>query len=74
MCLILGFKLQRPTYEKLTKLSECKSLYKAQFYLNYQVEFISAEPKKLSSSNCQTRWKGGETYKNKGDKKGGWEC
>ena len=32
--------------------------------------FISAQPKKLSSCNCQTEQRRREKYKNKGDKKG----
>ena len=34
---------------------------------------ISAQPKKLSSSNCQAWQRGREKYKNKGDNKEGRE-
>ena len=43
---------------------------KVQLYPN-QINFISAQPKKLSSSNCQTWQRGREKYENKGAKKGG---
>ena len=31
--------------------------------------FISAQPKKLASSNCQAKWREEKCIKNKGDKK-----
>ena len=49
------------------------SRYKVQLYPN-QVNFIPAQPKKLSSSNCQVWQRGREKYKNKGDEKEGKEA
>ena len=62
ICLILGFILQRLTYEKLTTLFKCLSLKRVQFYLNYLEVFISAKSKKFSNKSQGWRRKR-ETYK-----------
>ena len=50
------------------------SRFKVQLYLNYLADFISTQPKKLVSSNCQAKRRSEKCIKDKVDKKGDWEC